>query len=74
MTYREICESFRKVNIENARGEAELLIREICSEFSEDADYQDERLVKAVKRRLEGYPLQYIIGKWWFARCEFEVS
>ena len=74
MTYREICESFKKVNIENARGEAELLISEICGEFSENADYQDDRLFEAVKRRLEGYPLQYIIGKWWFARCEFEVS
>lgn len=74
MTYREICESFKKVNIDNARGEAELLIKEICHDFSEDADYQDEKLYEAVKRRCEGYPLQYIIGKWWFARCEFEVS
>ena len=74
MTYREICESFKKVNIDNARGEAELLIKEICHDFSEDADYQDEKLCEAVKRRCEGYPLQYIVGKWWFARCEFEVS
>lgn len=74
MTYRDICESFKKVNIDNARGEAELLIREICGEFSIDADYQSELLSSAVARRCEGYPLQYIIGKWWFARCEFEVS
>ena len=74
MTYSEICESLKKVNIENFRGEAELLISEICGEFSESVDYADERLLDAVKRRCEGYPLQYIIGKWWFARCEFEVS
>ena len=74
MTYREIYESFKKVNIDNARGEAELLIREICGELSESVDYQSERLFDAVNRRLDGYPLQYIIGKWWFARCEFEVS
>ena len=74
LTYREICESFKKVNIENARGEAELLISEILGEFSEDRDYKEERLCDAVRRRCEGYPLQYIIGKWWFARCEFEVS
>ena len=74
MTYREICESFKKVNIENFRGEAELLISEICGNFSEDADYDDAHLCEAVRRRCEGYPLQYIIGKWWFARCEFEVS
>lgn len=74
LTYREICESFKKVNIENARGEAELLIREICGDFSEDADYDGARLCEAVRRRCEGYPLQYVIGKWWFARCEFEVS
>ena len=74
MTYRDICESLKKVNIENYRGEAELLISEICGEFSESADYSDARLCDAVKRRCEGYPLQYIIGKWWFARCEFEVG
>ena len=74
MTYREICESFKKVNIENARGEAELLISEICGEFSENVDFSDARLCEAVRRRCEGYPLQYIIGKWWFARCELEVS
>ena len=74
LTYRGIIESFKKVNIENARGEAELLISEIMGEFSEDRDYHDERLFDAVQRRCEGYPLQYIIGKWWFARCEFEVS
>lgn len=74
MTYREIYESFKKVNIDNARGEAELLIREICGGFSEDVDYQSDQLSRAVDRRCEGYPLQYIIGKWWFARCEFEVS
>lgn len=74
MTYRDVCERFKKANIENARGEAELLIREICGNFSTDDDYCEQRLYDAVEKRCEGYPLQYIIGKWWFARCEFEVN
>ncbi len=74
LTFGEICERLRKANIENARGEAELLISQLCGEFSENRDYADEKLGDAVKRRCEGYPLQYILGKWWFARCELEVN
>jgi len=74
LTYRDVCERLKKGNIENARGEAELLISEICGNFSEYGDYSDQRLYDAVEKRCGGYPLQYIIGKWWFGRCEFEVS
>ena len=74
MTYTEICERLSRAGIENARWEAKILLEEICSDFSEDRKYDSEQLQKAVDKRCARYPLQYIIGKWWFARCEFEVN
>lgn len=74
MTYAEICEKLERAGIENARWEARLLIEELLSEFSEEKDYDSAQLERAVARRCERYPLQYIIGKWWFARCELEVD
>lgn len=74
MTYSEMCSRLRDAGIENYHGEARILAEEICGEFSENKDFGDPRLDDAVNRRCGGFPLQYIIGKWWFCRCEFEVD
>lgn len=74
VTYTDICRRFTECGIENAGGEARILIEEICGEFSSERDFQSEKLVAAVEKRCTHYPLQYIIGKWWFCRCEFEVN
>lgn len=75
MTYNEIVQMLKAADIENSDGEARLLIEEICkSELSLDADYNDERLLAALQKRCSGYPLQYILGKWWLANCEFFVN
>ena len=74
MTFFEACRRLKDAGIENYRYEATLLIEELCGAFSEDRDYASETLEAAVNRRCTGYPLQYILGKWWFARCEFEVN
>ncbi len=74
VTYADICRRFAGCGIENADGEARILIEEICGEFSPEKDYLNDTLYAAVERRCTHYPLQYIIGKWWFGRCEFEVN
>lgn len=74
MTFFEACRRLKDAGIENYRYEATLLIEELCGAFSEERDYASETLEAAVNRRCTGYPLQYILGKWWFARCEFEVN
>ncbi len=74
MTFNEIYNKLRHAGIENARGEAEILIHEMIGELSPDTDYTDSKLLSAIEKRCERYPLQYIIGKWWFARCEIEVG
>lgn len=74
MTYQDICELLKNAGIENYKNEAMILIEELCGTFFEDRDYRSETLSEAVQKRCSRYPLQYIIGKWWFARCVFEVN
>ena len=74
MTAKEIREALKACGIENYLLETEILIEEICGEFVEDRDYDSQRLRDAVEKRCERYPLQYIIGKWWLANCEFFVN
>ena len=74
MTYSEICEKLRKAGIENYALEAKIILEEICGDFSEEKDYISSPVVEAVEKRATRYPLQYIIGKWWLARCEFFVD
>ena len=75
MTYLEICRRLCSSGIEDYQTEARILIEEICSQtVRDDVDYESEELLSAVERRCQRYPLQYIIGKWWFGRCEFLVN
>ena len=74
MTANEIREKLRSSGIENYAIETEILIEELCGAFSEDTDYSSDKLASAVEKRCARYPLQYIIGKWWLARCEFFVD
>lgn len=74
MRYEDICTRLKEAGIDNYRQEAKILIEELCPPFSYALNYDSEALLVAVNKRCERYPLQYIIGKWWFARCEFEVG
>ena len=75
MIFDELVCRLADAGIENARGEAEMLIEELLGlPLTFERDYCSELLENAIKKRIEGYPLQYILGKWWFCRCEFEVN
>ena len=74
MRYSELCDMLKSAKIDNYAREAAILIEEICGELSPDTDYCSKRLEDAARKRCTGYPLQYIIGKWWFCRCEFELD
>lgn len=75
MKYDEIAKKLADAGVQNARFEAAVLIEEMCrEEVSEGREYEDALLKDALEKRASGYPLQYIIGKWWFARSEFEVD
>lgn len=68
--------------IDNARFEAEQLIdfcgipriKIISDPCFEVSDETAEKARSCVKKRLEGYPLQYIIGEWEFCGLPFKVG
>lgn len=81
MTLSEIRKRLADAGIENAAGEAEILIEAFTGVTrahilanGRDADYGDERLTAAVEKRCERYPLQYILGWWEFAGLRFTVN
>lgn len=75
LKFEEIVKKLADAGVQDARFEAGILIEEMCGErVCEGREYDDALLEDALEKRTSGYPLQYIIGKWWFARCEFEVD
>ncbi len=67
MTKDKIYELLSLASIDGARTEAEIL-------YEEMQGVSDAAIMDAIRKRSEGYPLQYIIGKWWLWDCEFEVD
>lgn len=74
MTYKDICRILKENKIEDYAFEARVLLEELCGGCSEDVDYESDALIQAVEKRITHYPLQYILGKWWFYDCEFYVD
>ena len=74
MTAKDIRERLKSSGIENYAMETSILLEELCGDAKEDKEYDSPRLICAVRKRCERYPLQYIIGKWWLANCEFFVD
>lgn len=80
MTYRQICARLESAGIENAPHDAALLVEHFCGipysavPLDPDRDYDAPPLTEAVNRRATRYPLQYILGEWWFYRQTYEVS
>lgn len=64
MQQQEVLQVLQSAGIENAAGEARLL-----TEY-----FEGEALARAVERRAQREPLQYILGEWAFYRETYEVS
>ena len=64
MDYPTLLTTLREAGIENAAGEARLLLEH----------FEGEALSDAIAKRLSHYPLQYLLGEWGFYREEYEVS
>ncbi len=75
MTYAELCRRLKDADVENFNGESRMLIEHFYSDaISLERDYDAPELLAAIDKRCSGYPLQYILEKWWLARCEFFVN
>ena len=80
MKYREAVKALKKNGIESAEYEAAVLFCVLLGlERAElplvaDEDFENEKLSAAIERRMQGYPLQYILGEWEFFGLSFEVN
>ena len=80
MTYNEICMALANAQIENNRHEAGLLICHFCNINQaelltrRDEDFNSPELLAAVEKRIQRYPLQYILGLWDFCNETYRVT
>ncbi len=79
-TYRTLTAELAAAGIEDAGTEAALLLERLAgiSRAALLADreriYDAPALEQAIARRIERYPLQYILGDWDFCGCRFRVD
>lgn len=79
-TYTSLTETLRQGGVEYPAYEAALLLEHFMGVSyatimtDREKPYGSPELDRAVQRRLEHYPLQYILGKWDFFGCSFTVS
>ena len=77
-SYASLCRALAATDA--PQEEACLLLAHFCgvgrAELLCDRDrlYGNDALDAAVRQRLTGYPLQYILGEWYFFGCRFRVS
>ena len=81
LDYKKIKTLLEEAEIEDAGYEAELLILHFYPELDRAAlmterekNFYSEELYAAVKKRCERYPLQYIIGEWYFCNETYRVT
>lgn len=80
MTYNDIVRRLSAVGIEDCGHEAALLLEHFCGVspetlvFRRNGAFESEELEAAIKKREMRYPLQYIIGEWWFCNERYEVG
>ena len=78
MTYAALKAALQRAGVENADGEARILLKEFASasdaELLSGKGFSDPRLTDALARRQAHEPLQYILGRWAFYEEEYCVS
>jgi len=80
MTYSEICDALRAAGIDDAAYEAAILIEKFCGIgrsallLDRDRDFNSKALARAVDKRCQRYPLQYIVGEWSFCNEVYDLS
>lgn len=78
--YRQMCEIMAQNQNSDAKFEADLLVEFVLGKKRIDVmgtDISDEtaqKLMQLAQKRKDGYPLQYILGKWYFFDMELLVG
>jgi release factor glutamine methyltransferase len=80
MTYRQITECLADAGIEQAGTEAALLLSHFFGVShaqllaAPEKDFQSEPFFAALDKRCEHYPLQYVLGEWYFFNETYYVD
>lgn len=80
MKFSDIVLSLEKAGVDSPEFDARILLEHFCSvrphelPFVYEKDFDSAELAEAVKKRVDRYPLQYIIGSWSFMTEEYEVN
>ncbi len=80
MLYSEICEKLKNAGIENSSLEASLLLEKFCGvsassvPLAAEKDFSCDGLLRAIELREKHYPLQYILGEWYFFAEKYIVD
>ena len=79
MRFSEAVKALADAGIENARGEAMEIFSDLggferTALLLSDVDSDSEAVIRAVKERTERKPLQYILGRAYFYKEEYEVN
>ncbi len=80
MSFEQICQRLKSAGISNCEREASLLLEKFCNispatlPFCRSEDFAEPELLSAVEKRCSHYPLQYILGEWYFYREKYIVN
>ena len=80
MKFSDIVLSLEKAGVDSPEFDARILLEHFCSvrphelPFVYEKDFDSAELAEAVKKRVDRYPLQYIIGSWPFMTEEYQVN
>lgn len=78
--FEDIKKQLQKAGLESPAFESSLLIEKFCgvpyqkARFCEDEAQNIQDVYSAVKKRISGYPLQYLLGEWEFYGRPFFVG
>lgn len=78
MTFSQLCTRLENAEISDAKREAALLLEHFCGRplcaLEDETDYASKALDRAVKKRCQHEPLQYLLGKWDFYHQTYFVT
>ena len=80
MKIKEIIASLKEADIENAEGEAYLIVEHLfnvsyaMAKADKDREYASDELSSLIEKRKSHIPLQHILGEWYFMGEKFYVS
>lgn len=80
MLFSQICERLQSAGIESHAEEAALLLEKFCGisrarlPLMKNTDFESEELLSALEKRCKRYPLQYILGEWFFMNERYLVN